>query len=103
MSFFIKILTQANEDLLAANKFYEEQQQGLGKRCINSLLNDIAGLAHTAGVHPKRYGFYFKIATAFPFGIYYDISDSTVRVFAVLDNRQAIEKIMDKLLGVKNA
>lgn len=103
MSFSIQILTPANEDLLSARRFYEKQQKGLGKRCANSLLNDIAGLAYSAGVHPKRYGLYFKVATTFPFSIYYDISDNRVRVFAVLDNRQAIEKIMDKLLGIKTA
>lgn len=103
MSFFIEILTPANEDLLSAHRFYEKQQKGLGKRCANSLLSDIAGLAHSAGVHPKRYGLYFKVATTFPFSIYYDVLDSRVGVFAVLDNRQAIEKIMNKLLGIKNA
>lgn len=102
MSFSIQILKQANEDLLSARDFYERQQTGLGQRCVKSLLDDLESLAYSSGVHPKRYGLYLKIAKTFPFGIYYDVSDDIVRVFAVLDNRQSIEKIMNKIKQVKN-
>lgn len=102
MSRSVQVLKQANDDLLSAMRFYESQQTGLGQRCVKSLLDDVESLAYSSGVHPKRYGLYLKIAKIFPFGIYYDLSDDVVRVFAVLDNRQSIEKIMDKIKQVKN-
>ena len=48
----IKILPQAEQDLIDGFHFYEMQQAGLGGYFLNTLFSDIESLEFFAGAHP---------------------------------------------------
>jgi uncharacterized membrane protein len=41
-----------------------------------------------AGVHPIYFGFHRILSKRFPFGIYYEVEDEVVYVYAILDLRR---------------
>ena len=41
-----------------------------------------------AGVHPIYFGFHRMLSERFPFGIYYEVEDEMVYVYAILDLRR---------------
>jgi hypothetical protein len=65
------LLAEAVEDLENARDFYDRQEQGVGDHCVHSLIADME-----------------RLADRFPFGMYYQIIESTVCVVAVLDLRR---------------
>jgi hypothetical protein len=84
----IKILAEAEQDLLDGVRFYERQSAGVGNHFLESLLADIDSLRQLAGVHAREFGYHFMRAKRFPFGIYYRIDEETVCVHAVMDCRR---------------
>lgn len=84
----IELLSDVQSDLLNGYYFYENQQVGLGDYFYDSLFADIDSLILFAGIHKQISGFYQKLATKFPFAIYYKITGETVQVYAVLDARK---------------
>jgi hypothetical protein len=84
----VVVLAEAAEDIEQARKFYDEQEQGIGDYCADSLVTDIASLALYHGIHSRHFGFYRMLAHRFPFGIYYRDTQTETPVFAVLDLRR---------------
>ncbi|MBI4027931.1 MAG: type II toxin-antitoxin system RelE/ParE family toxin [Verrucomicrobia bacterium] len=85
----IHILDKAEEDLVEGVEFYEAQQSGLGSYFRDSLYSDIDSLRLYAGIHRVAHGSYHRaLSKRFPFAIYYNVSDDTVLVHAVLDCRR---------------
>ena len=84
----IQILAEAQQDLLNGYYFYESQQMDLGDYFYDSLFADIDSLLLYAGVHQKVNSFHQKMATKFPFAIYYKIQGDMIQVYAVLDCRK---------------
>jgi len=93
----VKILSFAYEDIKDAKIFYQKQEKRLADYFQNTILSDIQSLSFQAGIHYKTFGFYRKIASKFPYAIYYDIFEDEVFVFAVLDLRANPEKSIKKL------
>ena len=85
----IRILRSARRTVADGIRFYERQEAGLGAYFFNSIMSDLRALKTFAGIHQK-YGdsYYRMICTKFPYSIYYRKDDSTVNVFAVLDDRR---------------
>ena len=84
----LRILDAAIEDLLVGIRFYEAQADGVGQSFFRSVSSDIESLRTTAGVHPVVFGRYHrKLASRFPWAIYYQYSETEIRVHAVLDCR----------------
>ena len=81
-------LEEVSIDLEISEKFYENQSQGLGKYFRDSIISDIESLWLYAGIHKHVFGLYRLLSKRFPYGIYYEIKESTVIVVAVLDLRQ---------------
>ena len=81
-------LEEAARDLDAGKAFYEKKEEQIGLYFIDSLLSDIESLQFRAGIHRKEYEFYRLLSKRFPFAVYYDCDDETVRVAAVLDMRR---------------
>ena len=52
-------------------------------RCFPPLIT----LVIYAGIHRRRYGFYWMLVSHFPYSVYYDIEEGIVNVYAVVDNR----------------
>lgn len=85
----LSIARSAEDDLINGLHFYERQQAGLGEYFLDSLSADIDALILFAGIHPKPFGrFHRTLAKRFPFAIYYDLSEDTATIAAVLDCRQ---------------
>ena len=84
----VVVLAEAAEDIEQARKFYDEQEQGIGDYCADSLVTDITSLALYHGIHSRHCGFYRMLAHRFPFGIYYRNTQTETQVFAVLDLRR---------------
>ena len=94
----IKILPQAQADLLGGYYFYEERQAGLGSRFLTELLAEIEGLRIQAGIHRRAFEtYYVKHARRFPYSIYYYIASETVMIDAVIDQRRDPELITERL------
>ena len=93
----IRILDEAEQDLIDGFRFYEVQDRGLGDYFLDSLSSDIDSLHIYAGVHPKYSGYHRLLAHRFPFAIYYRIVNKIVRVHAVLDCRRNPAWIANRL------
>ena len=93
----VKILDEAEQDLLDGYRFYEEQQTGLGDYFLDSLFSDIDSLQLSAGIHARHFDYHRLLSKRFPFAIYYRVVRQAVRVYAVLDCRRNPETVEDRL------
>ena len=93
------VLEDAAEDLELGKAFYDSQDLGIGDYFVDSLLSDIESLRLFHGFHKRDFGFYRMLSHRFPFGIYYDITDTAVEVYAVLDLRKDPFWIRSELLA----
>ncbi len=84
----IKILDEAQNDIINGINFYESQKEGLGRYFYESILSDINSLQIYAGVHIKVKGYYRLLSKRFPFAIYYKYKANNVYIYAILDCRR---------------
>lgn len=63
----IRILDEAEQDLVDGVLFYEAQDQGLGDYFLDSISADIDSLQLFGGIHPVRSGRHCLLATKFPY------------------------------------
>lgn len=78
---------EAVDDISSAAKYYEEQQQGLGKRFRSMVKNKLLSIRETPHAYAIRYDIVrFALVDIFPYSIHFIIHDETrtVRVYAVL-------------------
>jgi plasmid stabilization system protein ParE len=92
----IEILEEAEQDLLAGFRFYEQLEPGIGHYFLDALFSDIDSLLLYAGVHQQAFGYYRLLAKRFPFSVYYQCDQEDVRVYAVLDNRQSPSRTLHR-------
>ena len=81
----IKILDEAQEDLIQGFHFYESREPGLGSYFIDCLFSDIDSLFIYAGIHQVLFAYHRCLSKRFPFAIYYSVEKPLVCVHAVLD------------------
>lgn len=94
----VRILTSAFNDLADGREFYDKQGEGLGDYFFDSIFADIDSLALYAGIHLKTFGFHRRLASRFPYAIYYRMqSDAEAVVYRVLDCRQDPAKLRSAL------
>jgi plasmid stabilization system protein ParE len=85
----LKILDQAEADLIEGFHFYETQQTGIGDYFLANLYVDIESLRLYGGIHLKPYKDYHRLLSKrFPFAVFYTVNDKTVFIHAVLDCRR---------------
>lgn len=84
----VVILEDAAEDLESGAEFYESCAIGVGDYFFDSILSDLDSLVLFAGIHPIYFGFHRMLSNRFPFGIYYEVEDDQVYVYAILDLRR---------------
>jgi plasmid stabilization system protein ParE len=83
-----RILPEAEHDLEIGADFYEAQREGLGRYFTDCLMSDIESLQLYAGVHQREHGLHRCMSKRFPFAIFYDLTDKTIDIYAVLDCRR---------------
>ena len=99
----IRISDAAKQDLLEGCQFYENQEENIGAYFLDSLYSDIDSLKLFAGIHRKKFGYYWMLAKTFPFAIYYEIEGrDKVLIHAVVDCRQNPKSIEQSLIEEKN-
>jgi plasmid stabilization system protein ParE len=84
----LRILSLAEEDLLASFRFYERQGAGVGWYFFETLNSDIESLRLYAGTPRRIFGYHRMLSKRFPFAIYYDLHQEEIRVWRVLDCRR---------------
>jgi len=84
----IRILDEAQDDLIQGFRFYEGREAGLGAYFLDCLFSDIDSLLVYSGIHQVVYGHHRCLSRRFPFAIYYNVEDNIVYVHAVLDCRK---------------
>ena len=70
----IRILHDAELDLLDGYSFYEMQSPGLGDYFLDSLFADIDSLLLFASSHEIHFGYHRLLARRFPFAIFYRVT-----------------------------
>lgn len=95
----IEILDAVQDDLIEGFRFYETRQAGVGSYFLDCLFSDIDCLLLFAGIHQVVYGYHRSLSKRFPFAIYYDVRDESIRVHAVLDCRRNPLWIRRRLQG----
>ena len=94
----IVVTESASDDIAQGFLFYEDQYLGLGDYFEASILADIRSLVIYAGIHEIHFGIYFrKIATRFPYAIYYTFEEDVIQVYAIADTRQDPAWIQNRL------
>jgi hypothetical protein len=93
----VRVLRPALNDLAVGRRFYDRQQVGVGDYFFDSVFADIDSLALYAGIHRIVFGFHRKLATRFPFAIYYRVIGDEAVVFRVLDCRRVPARIRNAL------
>ena len=96
----VRVLTSAFNDLAAGRGFYDKQGEGLGDYFFDSVFADVDSLALYGGIHRKVFGHHRRLASRFPYAIYYRMSpEGCVIVHRVLDCRQDPAKTRKALRG----
>lgn len=94
----IVITGAAADDIAEGFLFYESQSQGLGEYFEASIFADLRSLVIYAGSHEVHFErFYRKIASKFPYAIYYTIDESVVKVYAIADARRDPVRVEKRL------
>ncbi len=94
----VKVLRSARRAVMDGFWFYENQEPGLGRYFLDSIMSDICSLHVYGGIHQIAYGKYHRLAcNTFPFSVFYLLQDSEVLVYAVLDDRRDPEWISEGL------
>lgn len=94
----IVITGAAADDIAEGFLFYENQSQGLGAYFEASIFADLRSLVIYAGSHEVHFeSFYRKIASRFPYAIYYTLEDDLVKIFAIADTRRDPVRVEDRL------
>lgn len=93
----IRILHEAELDLLEGYSFYEMQAEGLGSYFLDSLYADIESLVLYANSHEIHFGYHRLLARRFPYAIFYRVNAEVIEVWAVLDCRQDPARMKHRL------
>lgn len=93
----IRVLSLAIQDIESGQRFYEQQQDGLGIYFLDALFSDIDSLLLYGGVHQQFFGYYRTLSKRFPYAIYYKLNDGFIDVWRVLDCRHKPSRIAQAL------
>ena len=94
----VVVLDEAERVLEDGYWFYENQQEGVGSYFLTQILSDLDSLLRYAAIHQVWFRRYHRmLSRRFPFGIYYIVAGSEIRVHAVLDMRQNPASIRQRL------
>ena len=94
----LRILSDAEDDLIEAFHFYEGQQATLGHDFLDHLDQEVLHLPSVCGIHSKQFGYHRALVrTRFPFAIYYTYDTDSLYIHAVFDCRKDPKEIADRM------
>lgn len=98
MSLPVEFLSGADADLQAAFNRFEDHQEGLGVEfmiAVDAHLARLASFPLLAPVYLRKVR--RQVMHRFPYGIFYEPQPTRILVIAVLDLRQDVERIRQRL------
>lgn len=94
MSYSVRIRYAAEQDVIAAQRWYEQQQLGLAARFHEEFAATIKVLADTPLIYPELYRHVRRaLVHRFPYLIWYRADDSIVTILACTHGRIAPSKV----------
>ncbi len=89
MTYHLLIRPEAESDLAAAYRWYENKDAGLGEEFLRAVEASLLGIQKNPQTHQKIYKEIRRALTKrFPYGIFYLIDSDTVSVIGVLHARR---------------
>lgn len=89
MTFSVVFRPQAEDELVSARQWYEEQQVGLGARFADAFGEIIGRISSNPSEFPVVYGQIRRaVMRQFPYGIYFRAHTQTVVIVAVMHGRR---------------
>ena len=94
MKYRVVVRAKAEADMLAAARWYEEQNTGLGTEFLRAAEICIASVAR----NPHKNAVMYKnirraLFRRFPYGLFFPLSDDTTTVIACLHGRQTLARL----------
>jgi plasmid stabilization system protein ParE len=93
----IRLLSLAEQDLLAGFRFYERQSTGVGSYFLDTLYSEIDSLVLYAGIHHQFAGYFRLLSRRFPWAVYYKVEAGEIQIWRVLDCRRKPSRILRQL------
>jgi len=85
----VVFLPPAEEEMIAAARYYESQSPGLGSAFLDEVEQATNGLAaHPQAAPVVRNGIRRRLLTRFPFGLLYQVEDTRIVIIAVMHLRR---------------
>ena len=85
MAFEIKIRPEAEGDLKEAYSYFEQCRTGLGADFILCVEDSLSKIARNPEQYPIVYkAFHRTLVRRFPYGIFYEVREDAVIVFAIM-------------------
>lgn len=85
MTFEVRLRREAEQDLLDAARWYEDQRPGLGQQFLDEVAAILSVIAETPLVYPLVHRNARRaLIRRFPFGVYYRFENAISTVLAVL-------------------
>lgn len=81
----VRLRPEAEQDLLGAAFWYEEQRPGLGLQSLDEALTIFSGIAEAPSMYPNIHRDTRRaLMRRFPFGVYYKVENAAIVVVAVM-------------------
>ena len=85
MTLDVRLRPEAEQDLSDAAVWYEEQLAGLGHQFLDEVLSAFSSIMEAPLIYPVVHRNTRRaLIHRFPFGVYYQIDNTTIVVFAVM-------------------
>lgn len=85
MTLTIRLRPEADQDLMDAAVWYEEQQRGLGNRFLDEVVSAFSAISEAPRMFPSVHRNTRRtLIRHFPFGVYYRIESNDIVVVAVM-------------------
>ncbi len=91
----LQLTPEAKSDLRLARRWYNEREDGLGKRFTTAIETKLESLVKTPLIHGQVHPHIRRAPVhVFPYSILYRVIGSTVQVIAVLHHKQNLQDIL---------
>ena len=85
MTLELRLRPEAEQDLLDAATWYEEQRQNLGHQFLDETLTAFAVIADAPQMYPEvHHDVRRALLSRFPFGVFYRVERDVITVLAVM-------------------
>lgn len=92
------VASEAEQDLVEAYGWYEEQRVGLGEEFLSCIDACIATVCRHPTIHALIYESYRRaLPRRFPYAVFYDYADDVVTVYCVFHTSRDPEKWVKRL------